>query len=321
MQLKTFGTLFSGVGGSDLGLSKSGLMPLYATDWNKKALQIHRANQNTDYCQYIHADINDLNFKLLPSVDVLWASPTCCNFSMAKHDRTEESEDVKFSSCIVEAARTSQVVIIENVVGYANSNSYALLANMLSCVGYRDVQRHILNASDYGNPAHRTRFYAIFSRAPLPVLDFTKYLKQTNWFDAILDNRHLWEQKDLTTVQKRTIDKSVLTEPYAIERCGYYGTPKIIPDTAKFPCIKSHTGHDGKNPKEGEGKIGSYRLAWNFVHGGESYAITPAMLGVLNGFPEDWDWLDNKGQAVAGSGNCVIPRMSEIISMEIQNAN
>lgn len=317
MRLRTFGTLFAGVGGSCLGMSRAGLMQLYASDWNKKALDIHKANIKPE-CWYHHENVINLDFDNLPKVDILWASPTCCNFSAAKHGRSEESTDIMFSSCIVDAAKHSQVVIVENVVGYSNSTSYAMLCNMLSAIGYGYKQARILNAIHFGNPAQRNRLYLVFSRRRMPYLDFTKYLNQTRWFDALLENRDLWEPKELTAVQKKTLEGHERTEPYAIERCGYYKSPHIVNEYANFPCIKSHTGHDGKAAKDGEGKIGSYRLSYNFCHEGESYAISPSLLGVLNGFPADWDWLDHKGQAVGGIGNAVVPKMAEMIGTEVK---
>jgi site-specific DNA-cytosine methylase len=52
----------------------------------------------------------------------------------------------------------------------------------------------------------------------------------------------------------------------------------------------------------------------DFVHEGKSYSITPQLLGVLNGFPVDYDWGTNRAQAAAGIGNAVVPRMAEILS-------
>jgi site-specific DNA-cytosine methylase len=107
----------------------------------------------------------------------------------------------------------------------------------------------------------------------------------------------------------------------AIERCGYYNRkPKVYKSSSQYPCIKSCSHHDGKKVKPGYGKIGCYRSYMDFIYKGQSYSVTPQLLGILNGFPVDFDWGENKAQAAAAIGNAVVPRMAELIARDLDQS-
>lgn len=314
--MKTFATMFSGIGGADLGLSRAGLKPVYAVEWNQGCIDILKANHDIPYV--IHDDVCNVDYSSLPKIDVLWASPVCCNYSLANHKRKEEQEDFFSSEAIASAAQFANTVIIENVPQYYNGEAFKLLNAKLKAIGFEHYVNIRLNAARFGNPSSRDRAYGIFSHSytmlEIPAESFS------DWFSVLLDYIPHWELSTLTDNQVKAIkeagpDRAMYPhDPFAIERCGYYKVPKLISSRAVFPCIKSHTGHDGKNPKPGYGKIGKYRRQYDFVYEGQSYALTPQLMGVLMGFPIDYDWGCDRAQAVAGIGNSVIPKMSEIIA-------
>jgi DNA-cytosine methyltransferase len=314
--MKTFATLFSGIGGSDLGITNVGFQPTYAVEWNRGAIDIFKTNHHIP--TVIHADVNSVDYTVLPSVDLLWASPVCCNYSGANHNRGETAEDMHSAYSVIRAAKQANSLIIENVPAYFNSDSYRAISELMQLDGMVFQQTYRLNATRFSNPASRDRTYAVFSR------DFFKLdlppESHINWTEELLKYRDYWLKSELTTAQysawnKHTeTSKNSLLGVFAIERCGYYKIPKVYSSLDIYPCIKSHTHHDGKNIKSGYGKIGSYRSYMDFIHEGQSYSVTPQLLGVLNGFPINYIWGDNRAQAAAGIGNAVIPRLAEIIA-------
>lgn len=312
--MKTFATLFSGIGGSEVGLSNAGFQSTYAIEWNQGAIEILKANHNKS--TVIHADVNSVDYTNLPSVDLLWASPVCCNYSRANHKRGETAEDMYSAYSVIRAAKQANSLIIENVPAYFNSDSYRAISKVLRLDGMVYQNTYRLNAARFGNPASRDRAYGIFSR------DFFKLElppeSQTNWAEELLKYQKYWKESKLTKNQLNAIDadcsKPIPGSIYAVERCGYYKVPNIYNRLSAYPCIKSHSHHDGKNPKATYGKIGSYRSYMDFIYEDQSYSVTPQLLGVLNGFPIDYKWGDNRAQASAGIGNCVVPIMSQIVS-------
>jgi site-specific DNA-cytosine methylase len=316
MNSLTFGTLFSGVEGAGLGLTRAGYKPVYAVEWNLGAIGILKANHDTPIV--IHDNVCNVDYSTLPPVDLLWASPVCCSYSLANHNRGETQEDFFSAEAIASAARFANTVVIENVPAYYNGEAFKLLSKQLTALVFDNYLNLRLNAARFGNPSSRDRSYGIFSKKHIkPVLPEEL---RSNWFDELLKHYLYWEPSKLTDNQSKAIQASGIDlvvdahSPFAIERCGYYGTPKIISSMDTFPCLKSHSGHDGKNPKPGYGKIGKYRRQYDFVSHGQSYALTPQLMGVLMGFPINYDWGSDKGQAVAGIGNSVCPSMSEIIA-------
>jgi DNA (cytosine-5)-methyltransferase 1 len=325
-----FATLFSGVGGADLGLTRAGFEPAYAVEWNQGAIDILKANHNIPIV--IHEDVRNINYSSLPSVDLLWASPVCCSYSGANHQRGETPDDMRSAYAIIAAANYAKSVIIENVPAYKDSSAYRAIKENLELQGKVFRQELTLNASDFGNPSSRNRFYAVVSEQYVPSIahDISAISPvsrprivektQRNWFVALINCVSRWERSKLTKVQDRRLAKEGWArwcyphEPFAIERCGYYQQPKIVNASETFPCLKSHPGHDGKNSKPGYGKIGSYRRQYDFVHEGQSYSLTPELMGVLMGFPIDYDWGFNRAQAVAGIGNAVVPYLAEIVA-------
>ena len=314
MATKTCATMFSGVGGSESGLKGSGYQPSYAIEWNQGSIDILKANH--DIPLVIHNDVTLVDYSKLPEVDLLWASPVCCSFSRANFKGGENNDDIKSTFAILLAAKRSQSVIIENVPAYKNSESYSRLKLGLGQQGFYFSKETTINAAKYGNPARRDRFYAIFSRS-----DFRTELPpefQSSWVEMLLKYQDYWVESKLTVAQQNAIDgdhsRPIPGSIYAVERCGYYKYPKIYNGLSPYPCIKSHTHHDGKNPKPGRGKIGSYRSYMDFVYEGQSYSVTPQLLGVLNGFPIDYRWGSDRAMASAGIGNAVVPRLAQIVS-------
>jgi DNA-cytosine methyltransferase len=312
MSIKIYGEPFAGIGGASKGLANAGYKPAYVVEWNKSAIDILTANHDVPIA--IRADVCSIDYKTLPEVDLLWASPVCCNFSGANHQRGETADDMRSAYAVIHAARRSQSVIIENVPTYFSSNSYRAIKELLQLDGLIFYNTYRLNAARFGNPASRDRTYAVFSRSFFKLKLPQEY--QVSWIDKLIEYQEYWQKSKLTKNQEiasRLHCTNATSDIFAIERCGYYKFPKVYHSRDYYPCIKSHTHHDGKNPKAEHGKIGSYRSYMDFIYEGQSYSITPQLLGVLNGFPINYKWGANRAQAAAGIGNAVVPRMAEIM--------
>jgi DNA (cytosine-5)-methyltransferase 1 len=309
--------LFAGVGGASEGLKAAGYHGSWAIEYNQGAIDILKANHEID--RIIHRDVCEVDYGKLPEVNLLWASPPCPSFSRANHKAGETEHDIELARAIIAAANRTRSLIIENVPAYRKSDSYSKIQFALINSGFSHSKQLTINAADHGNPSSRTRFYAIFSRSPINNVQLPQ--SQSYWFGNLLDAASYWEMSTLTPSQIKAIDNAeidpLICTPFAIERCGYYGSPKLISASLTFPCLKAHSGHDGKNPKLDHGKIGSYRRQYDFVHTGKAYALTPRLMGMLMGFPIDYNWGGNRAQAVAGIGNAVAVTMAQLLAQLI----
>jgi site-specific DNA-cytosine methylase len=319
--------LFSGIGGSSLGLSRAGYNSLCHVEWNLGSLNIHGLNLKSG--KAIHADVTKVQYNELPEVDLLWGSPVCCSYTNANPNKGEKDRDIENAKAVVRAASRSSSVAIENVPGYLGSDSFRYINDRLIESGKHYTLQLKIQASDFGNPSSRTRLFALYSQFPILPADNMPSAR-CDWFKLIQENVSLLERSVLTDNQKKAIqfsrnngDLGFYDISFIVERAGYYGTPKIyLPEHNSYPCIKAASHHTGlRNAKEGYGSIGRYRRYMDVVINNQSFTVTIPMLGLLMGFPVDYNWGEDKAQAGAGIGNAVVPCVAEYVASLFQHSN
>lgn len=158
--------LFCGAGGSSLGFKLAGFDIILAVDNNEVALSSYEANHPE--VETWQTDIMQLNAKDLPRADVILGSTPCQEFSIAKMNRTYDTDlTYKFLKIIYDYK--PKYWVLENVPG---------IAPYLHGVNY-----NILNVANYGVPQKRKR--CIAGKYPLPTPTHSEHGNQT------LDNGNL----------------------------------------------------------------------------------------------------------------------------------
>jgi DNA (cytosine-5)-methyltransferase 1 len=120
------------------------------------------------------------------SPDVLWASPPCPNFSVAKTSRGETDQDRALAAATLSAVSIlqPQAFVLENVEGYRKSEGFQAIVNELYGLGYW-VEWSVVNAADFGVPQTRRRLILRAKKgflAPLP-----EPIQWVGWYEAIAD--------------------------------------------------------------------------------------------------------------------------------------
>jgi DNA (cytosine-5)-methyltransferase 1 len=153
--LKTCATLFSGGGLADVGLKRAGLTPLWAVEYDADIASVYAANHGD---HIIVSDVRHVDFATLPAPWLLWASPPCPNFSVAKTGRGETETDLEIADAVVRAIETlrPEAFILENVRGYADSQSYRHIRAALDKLDYWS-DAEVVNSADLGTPQTRER--------------------------------------------------------------------------------------------------------------------------------------------------------------------
>ena len=179
-----FGSLFSGFGGADIGAMAAGLSPVWGVEYIPEIAAVANANLGD---HVLVADILDLDPATFAPVDVLHASPPCPNFSVAKAGGVETPHDLAMARKVAEFVATlrPQVFTLENVWGYRNSQSWAVIRDALYGSGYWLNVDHV-NAADFGVPQTRKRMivravlggWVPYLPAPVPWV---------GWYAAISD--------------------------------------------------------------------------------------------------------------------------------------
>lgn len=156
----TFGSLFTGIGGFDLGFEQAGLTPVWQCEIDKYCRRIlHK--QYSDV--YVYEDIK--NVTDVPPVNILCGGFPCQDLSVAGKRAGFKG---KRSSLWWEFYRVikevkSEWVIIENVTGLLTSNQgrdFGAILFALDELGYH-VGWRVLNSQFFGVPQRRRRVFIV----------------------------------------------------------------------------------------------------------------------------------------------------------------
>lgn len=199
--------LFSGAGGSALGVSRAGFLHRLVTDWDKPSCDTLTENNKRGVSHVrewpiLQDDVKNISFTDFPKkIDLLAGGPPCQPFSLGGKHRGQKDNRDMFPE-MVRAVRElrPKAVFIENVRGliresFAKYYSYIILQltypelvraqsedwldhlkrlerhhtrGAYKGLYYRVVYR-VLNAADYGVPQHRERVIIVGFRSDLGI--------------------------------------------------------------------------------------------------------------------------------------------------------
>ena len=191
-------SLFSGVGGFDMGLENAGMETVFQCEWDKHANTILNKHW-PDVPKW--DDVSTLTGKHIlagrPIIDVVaWGSP-CQDLSVAGKRsglEGERSELFYEGMRIIKELRKGtngqypRISIWENVVGALNSNQgadFGIILDEMAEAGAMVIEWAVLDAQHFGIPQRRRRVFviAIFDpvlaeRCPNPLLPVAKSLRR-----------------------------------------------------------------------------------------------------------------------------------------------
>ena len=282
----TVGSLFSGIGGIDLGLERVGFRPAWfceRDEWCQKILHKHWPEV------HCYGDIHDIG-KDAPSVDVLAGGFPCQPVSVAGRQLGKDDPRWLWPEFwrLIRILRP-RVALLENVPGLFRHGFGGIISD-LAASGY-DAEWDCIPAAAVGAPHRRDRVFIIATRC-----------------GGVAD-------PDRTARGQSRRASETLLESGAVERSRRRGSvlsPVADPTSGGQPRPGEpiHTG-DSAASSEGE-TVESF-------NGGVSgiWPIEPAVGRVANGIPRRVDRL-------RGLGNAVVPQVAEVVGrrvMEILRGN
>ena len=168
-------SLFSGVGGIDLGFEQTGKFEtILANEIDDKASLTYQSNFNN---KLIVEDIRNLKKKDFPKYNVLLSGFPCTSFSIAGYRKGFEDEntgDLFFETLRIIVATKPRVVFLENVknlVGHDNGKTFKKITEILENMGYK-VYSEIINSKNFGVPQNRERVYIVAFRKNIDSSNF-----------------------------------------------------------------------------------------------------------------------------------------------------
>lgn len=160
-------SLFSGIGGIDLGFIQAGFDIVWANEMDAAACRTYRHNfPNTNL---IEDDIKRIATSDIPDCDVLTAGFPCQPFSIAGLQKGFKDRDgnLFFEITRIIDAKRPKVVFLENVpnlMEHDDGKTFLVIFNGLAQFGYT-VYYRVLASNDYGNlPQIRKRIYIVAIR-------------------------------------------------------------------------------------------------------------------------------------------------------------
>jgi len=288
----TFGSLFSGIGGIDLGLERAGMTCVWQSEIEPYACRVLKkhwpAIPNL-------GDIREINWTTVPRTDVVAGGYPCQPFSLA--GRRAGADDPRhlwpmFADCI--RVVRPRYAILENVSGHLTLGFGDVQAD-LATLGY-DTEWDCIPAAAVGAPHLRDRVFIIATRRDAMDTNSQSKPRLTEHGSA-----SAWPSPMAYTDGSRcqTFDATKRTE----ERAGDAGrsnqNARFVANTG---CVTAQIPTPGRQSAIAQSQ---WRAWWQ---------VEPGVGRVANGIP-------NRMDRLRGLGNAVVPQVAEhigriIMSME-----
>jgi DNA (cytosine-5)-methyltransferase 1 len=334
-----FTSLFSGIGGCDLGAIAAGFQPVEALEYDPQLAELHGANISGK-CHVM--DILNADPFKFEKVDVLHASPVCKSFSTANAKKGEKQLDIDCAHKVAEFIQVLQppTFTLENVQAYGKSKAFNIILEKLYLLGYW-VNYQVLNAADFGVPQSRRRLILIAVKSGfIPSLPPKE--AHIGWYQAIADKVHDLPDSKLADWQMRALPNEIRDHyfySYKSETMGNADlTSALNPSTTLLTskCAKNgidgykailieNTGARSDRPLQTRaadepvwtlramGQDGHYHKANALLENARIVALDIACLARLQSFPDDYKWSGRKSLDGKGIGNSVPPLMYQKI--------
>lgn len=160
-------SLFSGIGGIDLGFQQAGFEIVWANEMDAAACRTYR--YNFPNANLIEGDIKKISEDIIPDFEVLVAGFPCQPFSIAGLQKGFKDRDgnLFFEITRIIEKKSPKVVFLENVpnlMEHDEGKTFLVIYNSLAQLGYA-VYYRVLSANEYGNlPQIRKRIYIVAVR-------------------------------------------------------------------------------------------------------------------------------------------------------------
>lgn len=292
-------SLFSGIGGLDLGFENAGFKVIWANDFDKYAVKTYQENVNRNI---VEGDIR-IEKANIPDHEVLIGGFPCQPFSTLgklKGFDDKERGTLFFEIKSILKEYDTKVVVLENVkniVNHDNGKTYERIMHELHSIGY-DCHPAILNTADFGIPQRRNRLFIVgFLRNDFEeegVFEYPKprELKITtqDLLDKDVDPKYFLSNRILPTILGKGTK-------------GYIVKPTIDMPISKTLTATMHKMHRASQDNYFTDDINRAK----FVDDSKSNIrkLTPNECRKLQGFPSDWKQVVSDCQAYKQFGNAV----------------
>lgn len=309
-------SLFSGIGGFDLGFMYAGFNVVWANDFEKFACETYKANIG----DHVHCGDIRIEKENIPDHDVLIGGFPCQPFStlgkLEGFDDKAGRGTLFFQITDIIKKHNTKLVVLENVKNIMNHNkgeTFKKILSELDKVGYK-AYYHVFNSQNYGVPQRRNRCYIVAFKK-----DAFNNLPEKNEDFPFPDKE--FDDNDTSLNTLKMLDKEV-SAPYFLTKrivktiMGKGTKNYIVNPTIDLPISKTLTATMHKMHRASQD---------NYVTDENNYSkcskeeqdkrvslrkLTPNECRQLQGFPPDWKQVVSDCQAYKQFGNAVTVNVS-----------
>lgn len=297
--MTTFGSLFSGGGGWDMGAVMVGMKPVLGVEMDPALARWHAEVFKAPVWQTDLAKVDwDEVRRYVPSLDVLVSSPPCQDYtrsgrmqaSLAKArgiergDRTFCDPLVGLHTLDAVDALSPRAVLIEEAPAYAKSNVYQQIVKGLRDRGYI-VDDKVFNFEEYGLPSGRQRLVMRAVRGTLMPPWPAPRKSRVSWYEAIRD-----QIPDLPLAEPAGFQKKYLAE---------WGLPRKLGEPLLLTGGQKGSVGTGENRRWYVHRF-PHELSWGIQKAkgttsmrvideqGQSRLLSTRAIATLGGFPREY---------------------------------
>lgn len=244
------GSLFSGIGGIDLGFQQAGFNIVWANELDKDAATTYRHNFGNKCL--VEKDICKVKAKEIPDFDILVAGFPCQPFSiMGRQKGFKDPRGTLFYEIVrVVKEKQPKIIFLENVsnlIKHNDGKTFLAIYNALAPLGY-SLRYSVMDATEFGNvPQIRTRIFivAFLDEEKCEKFKFPKKIERTVQLNDIIkrdikhDNSYYYNEnspyyKDLKII---VTDKRALYKIYdtGVSRKAHYICPTLTANMGTYP--------------------------------------------------------------------------------------
>ena len=244
------GSLFSGIGGIDLGFQQAGFNIVWANELDKDAATTYRHNFGNKCL--VEKDICKVKAKEIPDFDILVAGFPCQPFSiMGRQKGFKDPRGTLFYEIVrVVKEKQPKIIFLENVsnlIKHNDGKTFLAIYNALAPLGY-SLRYSVMDATEYGNvPQIRTRIFivAFLDEEKCEKFKFPEKIERTVQLNDIIkrdikhDNSYYYNEnspyyKDLKII---VTDKRALYKIYdtGVSRKAHYICPTLTANMGTYP--------------------------------------------------------------------------------------
>ncbi|KAB8126061.1 DNA (cytosine-5-)-methyltransferase [Gracilibacillus oryzae] len=310
-------SLFSGIGGMDIGFINNGFEIIWANDFDKDAVKTYKANINDEI---VFGDIND-HLNEIPPHDVLLAGFPCQPFSMMGQKKGFEDERGTLFFTIEKILMTHKpkIIVLENVRNLQSHDNGRTLSRMLDILENKlnyKIHYKVLNTADFGLPQTRRRVFMVGFLKD----DFKEKADKYEFPKAIKLNKTVFDLLDKEVDKKYFLSHKILPTIMSNGTKNYYSKSEINLPVAKPLTATIHKMHRANQDNYYEDLDNRAKFEDTKDRPISSVRrLTPNECRKLQGFPENWEYVVSDTQLYRQFGNAVSVNVSDSIAKSIKD--